>query len=67
MLKSDLRDYIDALKGRITIEGTNPINRRNKKLTFKTIAPFRLCMSKFNNILIENVEDRDIVMTMLSI
>ena len=66
MLKSDPCDYSDALKGRIAIGGINPINRRNKELKFKTIAPFRFCMSKFNNIFIENVEDRDFVMPMLS-
>ena len=36
MLISDLCDYSDvyiAVKGRITVPGTNNANRRNKKLT----------------------------------
>ena len=35
-----------------------------KKLTFKKNHPFRSCMSKINNILIENAEDLDIFMSM---
>ena len=43
-------------------EGNNNTNKRNKKLTFKNNAPFRFCISKVNNIFIENAEDLDIVM-----
>ena len=35
---------------------------RNKTLTFKNTAPFRLCISKINNTFIDNAEDLDIVM-----
>ena len=35
---------------------------RNKTLTFKNIAPFRLCISKINNTFIDNAKDLDIVM-----
>ena len=41
MLKSDLCDYGDTyivVKGTITVEDTNPVNRRNKKLTLNDIA-----------------------------
>ena len=37
------------------------MNRRNKKLTFKNNAPFRLCISKISNAFIGNAEDLDIV------
>ena len=43
VLRSDLCDYSDAyivVKGRITAAGTNNANRRNKKLTFQSNAPF---------------------------
>ena len=44
MLRSDLCDQIDAfitVKGKLTVEGTNDANKRNKNLTFKNNAPFR--------------------------
>ena len=65
MLRSNSCDYSDAyiaLKGRISVTGTNNANRRNKKLTFKNNAPFRLSTSKLNNIFIDNAEDLDFVM-----
>ena len=65
MLRSNSCDYSDAyiaLKGRISVTGTNNANRRNKKLTFKNNAPFRLSTSKINNIFIDNAEDLDFVM-----
>ena len=43
MLRSDLRDHSDAyilVKRRITVEGTNNANKKNKCLTFKNNAPF---------------------------
>ena len=61
MLRSDRGDYSgpDIVKGRISVTGTNNANRRNKKLTFKNNAPFRLYISKINNTFIGNVEDLD--------
>ena len=45
MLRLDLCDFSDAyivVKGRVSVTGNNPANRRNKKLTFKkNNAPFR--------------------------
>ena len=67
MLRSDVCDYSDeyiAVKGRRSVTGNNVVNRRNKKLTFQNNAPFRSCISKFNNTFIDNVEDLDVVMTM---
>ena len=67
MLKSDLNDYNDAyilVKERISVKGTDNVNRWNKKLTFKNNALFRSCILKTNNTLIGNAEDFDIVMPM---
>ena len=36
----------------------------NRFLAFKNNSPFTNCISKINNVLIDNVEDLDIVMTM---
>ena len=44
MVRSDLCDYSDAyivVKGTITFEGNNIAETRNKKLIFKSNAPFR--------------------------
>ena len=66
MLRSDVCDYSDAnivVKGTITLEGTIANNRTDKKLTFKN-NPFRSCISKINDTLIDNAEDLDFVMLM---
>ena len=58
------------VKGITTVKGTETANRRNEKLTFKKKkknALFRLCISKINNILIDNAEDLDIVMPMYNL
>ena len=67
MLRSDVCDYSDAnivVKGTITLEGTNANNRTDKKLTLKNNPPFRSCISKINDTLIDNAEDLDFVMLM---
>ena len=46
---------------------TNANNKRNKKLAFKNIDPFRLCISKINKTLIDSAEDSDIVMPMYNL
>ena len=69
MLRSDLCDFSDAhivVKGDITLTKTNTrgfIDTRNKFLAFKNNAPFPNCISKINNVLIDNAEDLDIVIT----
>ena len=43
MLESHLCDYSDAyiiVKGKLTVNGENNINRRNKKLISKNNTPF---------------------------
>ena len=49
-------------KGTITVEGNDENKKIDKKLSFKNNAPFRSCVSKINNIVIDNAEDLDIVM-----
>ena len=56
-LKSDLGDYNDpyvAVKGRISVTGTNNAIRINKKLTFKINSLFRSSISIINSTLINN-------------
>ena len=73
MLRSDLCDYSDAyivVKGDITLTKTNGrgiIDIRNRFLAFKNNAPFTNCISKINNVLIDNAEDLDIVMLMYNL
>ena len=65
MWRSDLCDCSDAyivVKGDITIEGDNDVNKRNKNLAFKNNAPFINCISKNNGVKIDNAEDLDLVM-----
>ena len=73
MLRSDLCDFSDAyivVKGAITLtktDGRGFIDIRNRFLAFKNNAPFTNCISKINNVLIDNAEDLDIVMSMYSL
>ena len=73
MLRSDLCDFSDAyivVKGDITLTETNGrgiIDMRNRFLAFKNNTPFTNCISKINNVLIENVEDLDVVMPMYNL
>ena len=73
MLRSDLCDYSDAyivVKGDITltkINGRGIIDIRNRFLAFKNNAPFTNCISKINNVLIDNAEDLHVVMLMYNL
>ena len=73
MLRSGLCDYSDAylvLKGNITLTKTNGrgiIDIRNRVSAFKNNAPFTNCISKINNVLIDNAENLDIVMPMYNL
>ena len=71
MLRSSLCDYSDAyilVKGNISVNNTAgagaAVNNTNKKVIFKNCAPFTNCISKINNIQIDNATDIDIVMPM---
>ena len=68
--RSDLCDYRDiyiAVKRPITIEGTDNANKRNKNLISKNIAPFKSCMLKINNLIVDDSEDLDIAMSMYNL
>ena len=73
MLRSDLFDYSDVyivVKGDITLtkrNGRGIIDIRNKFLAFKNHVPFTNCISKINNVLIDNAEDLDIVIAMYNL
>ena len=73
MLRSDLCDFSDAyivVKGTITLTKTDRrrfIDIRNRFLAFKNNAPFTNCISKINNVLIDNAEDLDVVMPMYNL
>ena len=69
MLRSDLCDFSDAyIVVKETFTVTDPNNDAyDKKLAFKNNAPFVSCISKINNILIDNAEDLDIVMPMYNL
>ena len=71
MLRSSLCDYSDAyilVKGNITVNNTTAdgaaANNTGKKVIFKNCAPFTSCISKINNIQIDDAEYIDIVMPM---
>ena len=74
MLRSSLCDYSDAyilVKGNITVNNTAAdgaaANNTNKKVIFKSCAPFTSCKGKINNTQVDNAENIDIVMPMYSL
>ena len=70
MLKSDLSDAYIVVKGTITLtktDGRRFIDIRNRCLAFKNNVPFTNCISKINNVLIDNAEDLDVVMPMYNL
>ena len=73
MLRSDLCDFSDAyivVKGTITLTkdaDTEFIDVRNRSSAFKNNVPFTNCISKINNVLIDNAEDLDVVMPMYNL
>ena len=70
MLRSDLCDFSDAyivVKATITVTGINNRSRKNRPLAFKNNAPFISCISKINNMLIDNAQDLDIAMPMYNL
>ena len=73
MLRSNLCDYSDAyivVKGGIVFtkaNGRRVIDIKNSFLAFKNNTPFTNCISKINNVLIDNAEDLDLVMPMYNL
>ena len=65
MLQSHLCDYSDeyiVVKRKIIVTGGN--NRDRKNRPFKKNTLFISCISKINNVLIDNAEDLDVAMSM---
>ena len=57
MLQSDLCDYSHGnfvAEGKITIKARNNIDRKNRSLAFGNSVQFICCISKINNVLIDN-------------
>ena len=76
MLRYRICDYSDAyilVKGNTSVNntaGAGPgaaANNTNKKVIFKSCAPFTNCISKINNTQIDNAEYVDIVMPMYNL
>ena len=70
MLQSDLCDFSDAyivVKETITVTGTNTKSRKSRSLTFKDNTPFIICISKINNMHIDNEEDLVAAMPMYNL
>ena len=74
MLKSSLCDYSDAyihVRGTITVNNTAAAdadaNNTNKKVIFKSCAPFTNYINQVNNIDLENAKYLDIVMPMYNL
>ena len=73
MLRSKLCDFSDAyivVKGTIILtkdENRDFIDVRSRCLAFKNNALFTNCLSKVNNVLIDNTEDLDFVMPMYNL
>ena len=63
----DYSDACIAVKGGITIEGTNANNRKDEKLTFKNNALFSSQISKTNDTFIANAEDLDVDIPMYNL
>ena len=69
MLRSDSCDFSDAyifVKGTITIVRPNNA-KRNKSVAFKNNALFINCISKINDVKIDNAEDLDVLMPMYNL
>ena len=72
MLRSNLCDYSDAyfvVKGTVDLlaASKNKHDKEEKKVQFKNDAPFRSCISKTNNTLIDNAEELDVVLLMYNL
>ena len=73
ILISDLCDFSDAyivVKGAFDLakaDGRRYADIRDRLLAFKKNAPFTYCISKINNVFIDNAEDLDVVMPMYNL
>ena len=70
MLRSDLCNFINAyivVKGEITVAGESNSSGKNRPLAFRNNAPFIGCISKINNMFIDNAEDLDVRIPMYNL
>ena len=72
MLRSNLCDYSDAyivVKETITVQTENNrvIHGYKRNLMHKSNASFINCISKINNVLIDNAEDLDVLIPMYNL
>ena len=74
MIRSNLCDYSDPyihVKGTITVTNTSAQgaapNNRNKKVIFKSCAPFIICFCQINNTQVDDAHDGDVVMPMYNL
>ena len=70
MLRSYLCDFSDVyivVKGKVHVTGGSNSSQKNRPLAFKNNAPFTNCIPKINNVLIDNAENLDIVMSMYNL
>ena len=74
VLGSSLCDYSNAyilVNENISVNNTGAAgaaaNNTNKKVVFKNCAPFSDCISKINNIQVDNAKDIDMVMQMYNL
>ena len=69
MLRSDLCDFnvYIVVKGNITLEVHNDVNKRIKNLAFKNNVAFINCVSKIDGFKIDNAEDLDVVMSIYNL
>ena len=71
VLRSDLCDFRDAyivVKVIVTVSvDERDRDEMNRQVIFKNNAPFISCISKINDVLVENAEDLDIVMPMYNL
>ena len=58
---------ICCVKGKITVTVANNRDRKNRSLAFKKNDPFIACISKINNVLMDNAKDLDVAMPMCTI
>ena len=72
MIISNLCDYSDVyIVVKRTIDllsaAANENDKAEKDVVFKNNGPFRSCMTKINNTLMENAEDLDIIIPMYNL
>ena len=70
MIRSNLCDYNDGyivVKGVLNLRAVANTNINKKNAAFKNNAPFRSCITKIKNILIDKAEDLHIVMPMYNL